>query len=134
MQVFLHTEDIVAHQHLPRRERQILDIVYKLGRATAQEVQERLPDKPSYSAVRAVLRGMEEKGLLTHKEDSPRYVYSPMVPKRRAGRSAVKHLLSTFFDGSTEDAVAALLTSSSLDQDELERLAALIDKAKKEGR
>ena len=75
MQVFLHTEDIMAHQHLPRRERQILDIVYKLGRATAQEVQERLPDKPSYSAVRAVLRGMEEKGLRiasTYSTCSPR--------------------------------------------------------------
>lgn len=123
----------MGHQDLPRRERQILDIVYKLGNATAQEVQDLLPDEPSYNAVRAVLRGMEEKGLLRHAYDGPRYVYSPTIPKRRARKSALKHVLETFFDGSAEDAVAALLDvrGSSLNSDELDRLAALIEKAKK---
>ncbi len=126
----------MRHRDLPRRERQILDIVYKLGSATAGEVQERLPDGPSYNAVRAVLRGMEEKGIVRHQYEGPRYVYSPTVPKGRARKSALRHVLDTFFDGSTEDAVAALLDvkGSSLEQEELDRLAALIDAAKKGGR
>lgn len=126
----------MAKQVLPRRERQIMDIIYTLGRASAQEVQERLSDEPSYSAVRAVLRGMEEKGLLVHEYDGPRFMYTPTIPKKKARRSALKHLLETFFDGSTEDAVAALLdvNRSKLDQEELDRLAAMINKAKKEGR
>ena len=126
----------MKQRDLPRRERQILDIVYKLGSATAGEVQERLPDSPSYNAVRAVLRGMEEKGLVRHEYEGPRYVYSPTVPKGRARKSALRHVLDTFFDGSTEDAVAALLDvkGSSLEQEELDRLAALIDAARKGGR
>ncbi len=126
----------MTKQVLPRRERQIMDIIYSLGCASAQDVQERLPDEPSYSAVRAVLRGMEEKELLAHEYDGPRYMYSPTVPKKKARKSALKHLLETFFDGSTEDAMAALLdvNRSKLDQEELDRLAAMINKAKKEGR
>lgn len=126
----------MTYRDLPRRERQILDIIYSLGRATAQEVQERLPDEPSYSAVRAVLRGMEDKGLLNHAYDGPRYVYAPTMPKKKAKKTALKHVLNTFFDGSTEDAVATLLDvkRSALDPDELDRLAALIESAKKKGR
>jgi BlaI family transcriptional regulator, penicillinase repressor len=125
----------LSQHDLPRRERQILDIIYSLGRATAQEVQARLPDEPSYSAVRATLRGMAEKGLLAHAYDGPRYVYSPTVPKRRARKSALKHLVETFFDGSTEDAVATLLdlNRAKLDREELDRLAALIESAKAKG-
>lgn len=99
-------------------------------------MQTRLPDDASYSAVRAVLRGMEDKGLVTHETVGQRYVYSPAIPKKRARKKALRHLVSTFFEGSTGDAVAALLDAnrSALSQDELERLAALIDEAKKRGR
>lgn len=126
----------MTQRDLPRRERQILDIIYLLGTATAQEVQERLPDRPSYSAVRAVLRGMADKGLVSQAYDGPRYVYAPTIPKKKAKKSALKHVLDTFFDGSTEDAVAALLDvkRSALDRDELDRLSALIESAKRKGR
>ena len=121
---------------LSRRERQIMDIVYRLGRATAADVTENLADPPSYSAVRALLRVLEEKGHLRHEQDGPRYVFRPIVPREQARRSALSQLLSTFFDGSTEQAVAALLglSSSKLSDGELDRLADLIDQAKKEGR
>src|SRR3954471_349842 len=94
---------------LSRRERQIMDVVYRRGPATAAEVLEGLPDPPSYSAVRAMLRVLEEKGHLRHEEKGPRYVYLPTVPREEARQSALSQLVQTFFDGSTEQAVAALL-------------------------
>jgi len=123
------------HQ-LSRRERQIMDIVYRIGEATAAEVMENLPDPPSYSAVRALLRILEEKEHLRHRQEGPRYVYSPTVPVDAAKQSALKHVLSTFFEGSVSQAVAALLDLSGEDlaDAELERLARLIDQAQQEGR
>ena len=119
-----------------RRERQIMDVVYRLGRATAAEVQEQLPDPPSYSAVRAHLRVLEEKGHLRHDQDGPRYVFSPTVPREKARRSALSQLVQTFFEGSTAQAVAALLDApdARISAEELQRLARLIDQARKEGR
>src|SRR5690242_7572979 len=100
-------------QTLSRRERQILDILYERGRATAAEILAALPDPPSYSATRALLRILEEKGHVRHEADGPRYVFSPCVSKDRARRSALKHLLQTFFDDSAGSAVAALLDGSA---------------------
>lgn len=118
---------------LSRRERQIMDIVYRRGTATAAEVQAEMPDEVSYSTVRAQLRILEEKGFLKHEEQGTRYKYSPLVPRDKAGRSALRHLLNTFFDGSAERMVATLLTEQkALDADELDRLAGLIRAAKKE--
>lgn len=120
---------------LSRRERQIMDVVYRLGQATAAEVLAELPEPPSYSAVRAMLRLLEEKGHVRHEQDGPRYVYLPTVNRDKARKSAMKHLVRTFFDGSTEDAVAALLQNDGgISDEELARLAKLIDGAKKEGR
>ncbi|HEV2132253.1 MAG TPA: BlaI/MecI/CopY family transcriptional regulator [Longimicrobiaceae bacterium] len=124
------------HLDLSRRERQIMDVVYRLGRVTTAEVLERLPDPPSYSAVRAMLRILEEKGHLQHEQDGPRYVYLPTVPRDSASESALKHLVRTFFGGSTEAAVTALLDISGedLSDAELDRLSNLIDKAREQGR
>src|ERR687884_605634 len=97
------------HLDLSRRERQIIDILYAHGRATAAEVQAALPDPPSYSAVRAMLRILEEKGHVHHEQDGPRYVYLPTIAPERAKRSALKHLIQTFFNGSAEQAISALL-------------------------
>src|SRR4028119_1911435 len=97
------------NSQLSRRERQIMDVLFQLGEATAAEVQERLPDPPSYSAVRAMLRILEEKGHVTHHEDGPRYVFAPPVARDTERRSAVRHLLRTFFDGSVVEAMTALL-------------------------
>jgi predicted transcriptional regulator len=121
---------------LSRRERQIMEIIYRLGSATASEVVTQLPDPPGYSAVRALLRILEGKGHVRHAQDGPRYVYAPVVPRERARTSALDALLKTFFDGSPELAVAALLDRSSakLSDDELDRLAGLIARARKEGR
>jgi predicted transcriptional regulator len=121
---------------LSRRERQIMDIIYRGGQATAAEVMQQLPDPPSYSAVRAMLRILEEKGHLRHEEQGPRYVYLPTLPREKARSSALKQLVQTFFEGSTEQAVAALLdmSSSQLSEEELDRLAQLIEQARKEGR
>jgi predicted transcriptional regulator len=121
---------------LSRRERQIMDVIYRHGRVTAAEVLAELPEPPSYSAVRAMLRLLEEKGHVKHEQDGPRYVYVPTVGRDKARRSAMRHLVRTFFDGSTEDAVAALLQNDSgaMSDDELERLSQLIEGAKKEGR
>ncbi|HTI39645.1 MAG TPA: BlaI/MecI/CopY family transcriptional regulator [Vicinamibacterales bacterium] len=123
------------HQGLSRRERQILDILYQSGRATAAEVQTALPDPPSYSAVRALLRILEEKGHVRHQQDGPRYVYAPTLARNNAQRSALRHILQTFFDGSAEQAISALLDdqSTSLSSAELDRLASLIDHARKSG-
>lgn len=121
---------------LSRRERQIMDVIYRRTRATAAEVMEDLPDPPSYSAVRAMLRVLEEKGYLRHEQSGPRYVFLPTVPREKASRSALKRLVKTFFGGSTEQTVAALLDMSAekLSGEELDRLADLIDRARKEGR
>ena len=122
--------------NLSRRERQIMDVLYARGRATSQEVLDALPDPPSYSAVRALLRVLEDKGHVSHEHDGPRYVFAPVVAREKARRSALRRVLDTFFDGSAEQAMAALLDlqSSKLDPQELERLAKLIEKARKEGR
>ena len=123
------------HRDLSRRERQILDILYQRGQATAAEVQSALPEPPSYSAVRALLRILEEKGHVRHEQDGPRYVYVPTVARDNAQRSAMRHLLQTFFDGSAEQAISALLDDSSakLSPAELDRLARMIDSARKSG-
>ena len=120
--------------NLSRRERQIMDVLFQRGRATAAEIQEALPDPPSYSAVRALVRILEEKGHARHEVDGPRYVYLPRHDRDKAGQSAMRHLVQTFFDGSTGDAVAALLGSEAprLAPDELDRLAALIAQARRE--
>jgi predicted transcriptional regulator len=120
---------------LSRRERQIMDFLYRQGRATAAEVRASLPDPPSYSAARAMLRVLEDKGHVRHAQDGPRYVYVPSVARDRAKRSALRHVVRTFFDGSREQLVAALLDdrSTSLSDDELDRLARLIDRARQEG-
>jgi predicted transcriptional regulator len=119
---------------LSRRERQIMDFLYQRGRATAAEVQRSLPDPPSYSAVRAVLRVLEEKGHVRHDQDGPRYVYLPRLARDRAKRSALRHVVKTFFGGSAEQALAALLDDGSADlsEEELDRLARLIQRARKE--
>lgn len=121
---------------LSRRERQIMDIVYEMKEATALQVMERLPSPPSYSAVRALLRVLEQKGHLLHRQDGPRYVYVPRLAKDKARRNALAHLKQTFFDGSTAEVVAALLDLSEADlsPDDYDRLAELIDRARKEGR
>jgi BlaI family transcriptional regulator, penicillinase repressor len=123
-----------THRQLSRRERQIMDILYRRGRATAAEIHEALPDRPSYSAVRAKLRVLEEKGHVRHEEEALRYVYLPTVRRETARRSAVRHLVTTFFSGSVEEAVAALLESSSarLPGDELDRIAEMIAQARLE--
>jgi BlaI family penicillinase repressor len=123
------------HQDLSRRERQILDILYQRGQATAADVQNALPEPPSYSAVRALLRILEDKGHVRHQQDGPRYVYLPTVARENAKRSALRHVLRTFFDGSAEQAISALLDESStkLSPAELERLARQIEDARRSG-
>ena len=124
------------HRDLSRRERQILDILYQRGQATAADVQAALPEPPSYSAVRALLRILEEKGHVRHEQDGPRYVYLPTVPQDTAKQVALTHLLGTFFNGSVEAAVMALvqLDETKLSQNDLEKLAARIREAESEGR
>jgi BlaI family transcriptional regulator, penicillinase repressor len=119
---------------LSRRERQIMDVIYQKGSATAAEVRELLPDPPSYSAVRALLRLLEEKGHLRHEQSGLRYIFYPTVEPQKARRTALRHMLRTFFDGSAEQAVAALLDVSrqELSEEQLERLARLIEQAKEE--
>ncbi len=125
-----------SHMNLSRRERQIMDIIYQRGSVTATEVMENLPDPPSYSAVRTMLRLLEEKGYLKHDQDGPRYVYSPTLSREKASQSALKQLLQTFFNDSTEQAVAALIDISrpNLSNSDLDRLSDLIEQARKEGR
>jgi predicted transcriptional regulator len=121
---------------LSRRERQIMEILFQRGKASASEVREAMEDAPSYSAVRAMLRVLEEKGHLKHQAEALRYVYVPVVTREKAKRSAVKHLLDTFFSDSPEQVVAALLDVSSkrLTHEELDRMAEMIEKAKREGK
>ena len=125
-----------THLHLSRRERQIMDVIYSSGSVTVQEVVSKIPDPPSYSAVRAMLRVLEEKGHVKHREDGPRYVYLPTVPRDEARQSALRQLVRTFFDGSAEQAAAALLgmTGPELTEQELGRLSEAIEMARKEGR
>jgi predicted transcriptional regulator len=125
-----------ALPELSRRERQIMSVVHRLGRATAAEVLAAMPEPPSYSAVRAMLRILEDKGQLRHEQDGPRYVYSTTMPVERAGRSALRDVVTTFFAGSAEEAVATLIDMNErkLSGDELDRLADLINRAREEGR
>jgi predicted transcriptional regulator len=124
------------HQNLSRRERQIMEILYRSGQATATEVLAALPDPPSYSAVRALLKILENKGHAGHVMDGTKYVHKPTLPRERARRTALENVLDTFFDGSAEKAVAALLDMSrtGLSDEELDRLSLLIEKAREEGR
>ncbi|MEO8051538.1 MAG: BlaI/MecI/CopY family transcriptional regulator [Acidobacteriota bacterium] len=121
---------------LSRRERQILDILYARGRATSAEILEALPDPPGYSATRALLRILEQKGHVRHEEDGPRYVFFPRVSRERASVNALRHVLNTFFDGSAVAAATALVdgSASKLSSMELDRLEALIERARKEGK
>src|SRR5262245_48532701 len=125
-----------ALSSLSRRERQIMEVLYRDGQATAGEVLAALPDPPTYSAVRAMLRVLENKGHARHVAEGNRYVYLPTLPRERAGRPALASVLETFFDGSTEKAVAALLDLSrqDLSEQELDRLSQLIEQARLEGR
>lgn len=123
-----------THRHLSRRERQIMDVVYQNGQATAAEVLGALPDPPSYSTVRALLRVLEDKGHVRHRRQGPRYVFRPTVPPETARRSALARVVQTFFDGSTQATVAALIDQSRLSEADLDRLEALIDQARQEGR
>jgi len=125
----------IADQTLSRRERQIMDVLYQRHRASAAEIREALPSAPSYSAVRALLRILEEKGHIRHEEKDLRYVYIPTVPRGRMRRTALRHVVETFFDGSAAQAVAALLDPSTarFSSDELDRIAKLIAKARKGG-
>ena len=122
------------HAVLSRRERQIMDLLYQLGRATAAEVGKALPGQPSDSTVRTQLRVLESKGHIRHEDDGQRYVYLPVVPRRVVRKSALKHVVNTFFDGSIEKVVAALLgpDGSRLSDEELERIADIVAKAKAE--
>ncbi len=124
------------HLNLSRRERQIMDLLYRHGRLGAAEVREQLPEQPSYSAVRALLRVLEEKGHVRHVEEDGRYIYLPTVPAASAKKSALRHMLDTFFGGSAEEAMAALLDEKSgeLSDDELARLEKMIERARTEGR
>jgi predicted transcriptional regulator len=123
------------HAALSRRERQIMDILFRRVRATAAEVMDELPGEPSYSTVRTQLRVLEEKGHVRHEQDGVRFVYMPVVPRHTARKSALRHLVDTFFDGSPEKAVAALLggEGTKLSEEQLDRIADLIEKARKEG-
>jgi BlaI family transcriptional regulator, penicillinase repressor len=123
------------HAVLSRRERQIMDILFRRNRATAAEVMDELPGEPSYSTVRTQLRVLEEKGHVRHEDDGVRFVYMPVVARHAARKSALRHVVDTFFDGSAEKAVAALLggEGTRLTDEQLERIAGMIEKARKEG-
>jgi predicted transcriptional regulator len=123
-------------QHvLSRRERQIMDILFRRGRATAAEVMADIPGEPTYSTVRTQLRVLEQKGHVRHEQDGPRFVYTPVVRRQTARRSALRHVIDTFFDGSPERVVEALLggEASKLSAEELERIEALVQKAREDG-
>ncbi len=122
--------------NLGRRERQIMDALYRLQRATVNDVLTEVPDPPSYSAVRAMLGKLEQKGYVTHVQDGPRYVYEPVVSPEKARKTALQHVVRTFFDGSTEQALVALvrLSDTELDEAALERLTQEVKRARKEGR
>ncbi len=121
--------------NLSRRERQIMDILFAQGRSTAADVMAALPDPPSYSAVRAMLRILEDKGHVRHEQDGPRYIYAPTVARESAKRFAIRHVLKTFFDGSATQAISTLLDEDGekLSEAELDRLAGMIERARKSG-
>ena len=123
-------------QSLSRREREMMDIVFRAGRASAAEVRDQMPDPPSYSAVRATLRILEEKGVLKHEFDGKRYVYLPRVARDKAVQGALDHLVTTFFEGSAMSAVMTLLEQPGVEMtsEELDRVSALIARARREGR
>jgi predicted transcriptional regulator len=125
-----------AADGLSRREREIMDVLYKLGKATAAQVEEALVEPPSYTAIRTHLTILEKKGHLSHTQEGQRYVYAPKVAREKMAQRAVKSMLSTFFDNSVEGVVAALLNQedTKLSRAELERLSSLIEKAKEDGR
>jgi predicted transcriptional regulator len=125
----------LAPPDLSRRERQILDVLYRAGRATAADVRKAMADAPSYSAVRTLLRILEDKGHVRHEQDGARYVYMPRVERERAKRSALRHMVHTFFEGSATQAIAALLEEDSkrLSDEDWIRLKAMVDRARKEG-
>lgn len=123
-----------ARSGLGARERQIMDVVYELGEASVGDVHQRLADPPSYSAVRTMIRLLESKGLLRHRREGTKYVYRPTQSKKVVRKSALQHLLRTFFGGSAPDAVAAILDSEELSKEDLSRIEKLIDDARKEGR
>lgn len=125
-----------SRQELSARERQIMDVVWRLGEVTAAQVRDELPDAPSYSAVRALLRILEEKGHLKHRQEGRRYVHLPTAPRSRAQRSALRRMVRTFFGDSPERAVAALLDleSGEMTTEELDRLAELVERARRSGR
>ena len=123
-----------SQRHLGARERQIMDAVFQLGEASVGEVLEKLPDPPSYSAVRTMIRLLESKGFLRHRREGTRYVYRPTQSPEAVRRSALRHLVETFFSGSAPDAVAAILNSEKLREEDLARIEQLIDDARKEGR
>ena len=118
---------------LSRRERQIMNIIYQRGHASVAHVLEDLPDPPTYSTVRALLRILEEKGHLTHEKDGPRYIYHPTQPRHQAGHFALKQLVKTFFDKSIEKTVAALVSDADVSDEQLDRLSRLIEQTKKGG-
>jgi predicted transcriptional regulator len=126
------TREAGPQAELGRRERQIMEIVYRRGRATAAEVLADLADPPTYSAVRGMLRYLEEKGQLKHDQDGPRYVYLPTSPQKKVRASALSHLVHTFFDGSASEAAAALIESKPLSREEHKRLLEILEKAKKQ--
>lgn len=125
-----------SHSQLGRRERQIMDAIYQLGEASVGDVLERLSDPPSYSSVRTMIRLLESKGLLKHRSEGNKYIYRPTENRQNASRSALRHLLKTFFADSPTDAVAAILddTSKGLSEDDLQRLENMIEQARKEGK
>src|SRR6476620_1717247 len=124
-----------THSSLTRRERQIMDVLYRRSRATAAEVMAELTGEPNYSTVRTQLRVLEDKGHVRHEEEAGRYVYAPAVPRHAARKSALKHLVETFSDGSAEQVVAAVLggEASRLSDEDLDRIGELIEKARKDG-
>jgi len=123
------------HEGLTRREREIVDILFRLGEASAADVREAMREPPSYSAVRALLNLLVEKGRVRHRRDGKRYLYAPTMSAKTASRSALQHLVATFFDGSVEKAVASVLDQAAgrLSDAELDRLASMIEQARKRG-
>jgi len=130
------SKDKLEAEGFSRREREIMDALYKLGKASAAQILDEIPDPPTYTAIRSLLTILEKKGHVRHASDGTRYIYEPAVGREQMGRRAIDQLLKTFFDNSVEQAVAALLNRKDADisRDDLDRLSRLIDKAKKEGR
>lgn len=128
--------DTHVSNELGRRERQIMDVVFRLGKASVSDVRKEIPDPPTYSAVRGMMRLLEQKGYLSHEDDGLRYLYTPTVKQKQARKSALKHMVHTFFNGSAAEAAASLLelNDSELSAEDVERLSKLIQKAKAEGR